>query len=192
MPKWIFDNSLDQKILYNALKFAKKIHSHQKRKNEEPYIIHPIAVANILYEIGLGTSCIAVGLMHDTLEDALDKNKAHLEIKSLFNSKIYNLVKALTKCDSIPKDKIQDIYLKQIIEYSKKDISVIFVKVADLLHNLSTIEYLKPEKRDKWISELRNGFIPILKNSYYQMTPSYKKSYDRLMDKLVDYLYFFS
>lgn len=192
MLKWISDNSLDQKIIYKALKFAKNIHYHQKRKNGEPYIIHPIAVANILYEIGLGTSCIAVGLMHDTLEDALDKPKAHSDIKNLFDIKIYNLVKALTKDDSIPKHKVQEIYFQQIIDYSKKDICVIFVKVADLLHNLSTIEHLKIEKRDKWLFELKSGFIPILKSSYNKMTPSYKKSYDRLMDKLVEYLYLFS
>ncbi len=181
---WTKDNSLNQDILLKALDFAKSIHAHQKRKNGEPYIIHPISVGNILYEIGCGENLIIAGLLHDTLEDALDYEQAKHFIKTNFNTEIYNLVIALTKKEKKRGESIQKQYFTQIIEASQINIGVLFVKIADLLHNLSTIKFLKPEKKKKWISELLDGYLPILNKFSNTMNKSYQKSYDRLIDKM--------
>lgn len=187
MHRWAHDRSLNQAMLNEALVFAQDIHAHQQRKNGDPYITHPIAVANILYEIGCGEQLIAVGLMHDTLEDALDPQAADDLLHQQFGEHIWRMVRSLTKDDNLPVEQVQERYFVQIAAAAHEDIGVLFVKIADLLHNLSTIEYFTAHKRQEWVGELRDGYLPILKAAYADMTPTYRKTYDRLMDRLSDY-----
>jgi GTP pyrophosphokinase len=184
----INDNSLYIEEIKKAFVFATNIHAYQKRKNGDPYIIHPIAVADILFEIGCGSKLMMIGLLHDTLEDALDKEKAHKEMKEQFSIGIYNAVRALTKNELLEEVERETVYLAQIKKFSLDDIGILFVKVADLLHNLSTIEHLKPIKKEKWLSELQKKYLPILNTYFDKMPTSYQKNYTRLMDKMLDKL----
>ena len=80
------------------------------------------------------------------------------------------------------------VFFIQMQKDLNQNIGVLFVKIADLLHNLSSIKHLKKEKQEKWLHELKDGYIPILNKSYTDMPDSYQKMYDRMLDILADRL----
>lgn len=148
------------KIL-QALEFATKSHNGILRKSGEPYIIHPIAVSQILMDNQMDYSTVIAGLLHDVVEDteiSLD------EIAKLFGKTVAKLVDGVTKIDefTIKKDNLtEDDSRKRLLLAMGDDIRVIFIKLADRLHNMRTIKFLAPDRQEAISKETQELFIPI-------------------------------
>ncbi len=152
----------DVEIISNAISFSQNAHHNQLRQSGEPFIIHPIEVAKILTTIKLDSSAIAAGLLHDTIEDT---NISLKDITNNFGDQISELVQGLTKISKfslkINKQKLGENYRKLILA-STKDLRVILIKLADRLHNMRTISFIKDEGKKINISmETLEIFAPI-------------------------------
>ena len=154
--------SEDKKKVHNALKLSEFAHSNQLRKSGDPFIIHPLEVAKILTSIKLDGDSIVAGLLHDTLEDT---NLSIDQINSKFGKQISELVQGLTKISKfslkINNQKFGENY-KKLILATTKDIRVILVKLADRLHNMRTLNYIKDENKKTNIAmETLEVFAPL-------------------------------
>ena len=152
----------DKQIISKAINFSEKAHKDQLRKSGDPFITHPIEVAKILTSINLDASAIAAGLLHDTIEDT---NISINDITKIFGEQISELVQGLTKISKfslkINKQKLGENYRKLILA-SSKDLRVILIKLADRLHNMRTINFLKDENKKINISmETLEIFSPL-------------------------------
>lgn len=186
MPQWILDKTLNHERLSLALKIAREVHKGQVRKSGEPYINHPIAVANLIYAIGGNEDMLCAALLHDTIEDTDNSGAIQQEIKDNMGTYVYELVMALSKDYQITDSKArQQAYFQQFSLGVEKNIEVVFIKIADLTDNLRTIDNLKPHKKEKWLRELTTGYLPIITRAFDYMPPAYQKMYHRLSDKLV-------
>lgn len=186
MPQWILDKTLNHERLSLALKIAREVHKGQVRKSGEPYINHPIAVANLIYAIGGNEDMLCAALLHDTIEDAENPTALGQEIKDTLGVHVYEVVMALSKDYQITDSKArQQAYFQQFSLGIEKNIEVVFIKIADLTDNLRTIDNLKPHKKEKWLRELTTGYLPIITRAFDYMPPAYQKMYHRLSDKLV-------
>lgn len=152
--------------LEHAILFATEAHKGQKRKSGEPYIIHPLAVAGTLIEWGLDVDTVIAGILHDTVEDT----EATLEeIESLFGRDVAFLVDGVTKVSQARAGmRNLDSYLPQTKDNLSKlliavsqDVRVIIIKLADRLHNLSTLRYMPPDKQQKIARESLDVFAPM-------------------------------
>ena len=150
-----------------ALDFATEAHKNQKRASGEPYIIHPMAVADILMDFGLDSDTIVAALLHDVIEDT---EYTEEDIKTKFGNGIYEMVMGVTKLTRInfsPENTDTDIELAQAETIRKlffamaKDIRVLLVKLADRLHNMRTLEHLAPEKRLRKSRETLDIYAPL-------------------------------
>lgn len=154
------DDVLD---LEHAINLATEAHSGQKRKSGEPYIIHPLSVANILIEWGMDIDTIIAGVLHDTVEDTDVKLDT---IENLFGRDVAFLVDGVTKLSQARAGMQNlDSYLPQTTDNLAKlliavsqDVRVIIIKLADRLHNLSTLQHMKPEKQVKIARESLDVF----------------------------------
>ncbi|MFI5212458.1 MAG: RelA/SpoT family protein [Candidatus Saccharimonadales bacterium] len=152
--------------LEHAVDFAAKAHTGQKRKSGEPYIIHPLNVAHILIDWGMDIDTVLAGILHDTVEDT----EATLEqIENLFGRDVAFLVDGVTKV-SQARAGMQDLtnYLPQTKDNLSKlliavgqDVRVIIIKLADRLHNMSTLQHMKPDKQVKIARESLEVFAPM-------------------------------
>ena len=155
-------SSKEQEKVKHALKISEEAHSNQLRKSGDPFITHPLEVAKILTSIKLDADSIVAGLLHDTLEDTnLDID----EINKNFGKKIVELVDGLTKINKyslkVKNQKFGENY-KKLILATTKDLRVILVKLADRLHNMRTIQFLKDEnKKTKIALETLEVFAPL-------------------------------
>jgi len=152
----------EKKIINSAINFSEQAHKDQIRKSGDPFITHPIEVAKILTSIKMDASGIAAGLLHDTIEDT-EISKS--EITDIFGDQISELVQGLTKISKfslmINKQKLGENYRKLILA-SSKDLRVILIKLADRLHNMRTINYIKDESKKINISmETLEIFVPL-------------------------------
>lgn len=149
-------------LIEKAYAFAHEHHKGQFRKSGEPYEIHVIQVADILAGLHCGPKTIAAGLLHDTVEDC--DGVTNETITELFGQEISDIVDAVTKIGNI-KFKDEKEYLasnhRKIFIAMAKDIRVILVKLADRLHNMRTLEYMKPEKQKKIAAETLSVYAPI-------------------------------
>ena len=158
-------------VVQKAFEFANEAHKNVRRRSGEPYILHPIAVAQIVVsDIGLGYKSISAALLHDVVEDT---DYTVDDLRNLFGEKIASLVDGLTKIktvlDNEDKNKQGDIYsqsiqaenFKRILLTLGDDVRVVLIKLADRLHNCRTIEYMPEHKRDKILSETMYIFIPL-------------------------------
>jgi len=149
-------------MITKAYELAKKAHNDQKRKSGEPYIIHPICVAIILAELELDKETIAAGLLHDVIEDTAI---TYDELADIFGVDVANLVDGVTKLTqlSLKNDKIemQAENLRKMFLAMAKDIRVILIKLADRLHNMRTLQYMKPEKQKEKARETMDIYSPI-------------------------------
>ncbi len=149
-------------LIERAYQFAKEKHEGQFRKSGDPYVVHLIEVANTLALLRCGPKTIAAGFLHDTVEDCEDVTDE--TITELFGQEICTIVDAVTK---IGKIKFQDEreYLasnhRKLFIAMAKDIRVILVKLADRLHNMRTLEYMKPEKQKRIANETLSVYAPI-------------------------------
>lgn len=149
-------------LIQKAYDFAYEHHNGQFRKSGEPYVIHVIQVANTLALMHCGPKTIAAGLLHDTVEDC--QGVTTDTITELFGQEIATLVDAVTKIGAI-KFKDEEEYLasnhRKLFIAMAKDIRVILIKLADRLHNMRTLQYMRPEKQKKIARETLSVYAPI-------------------------------
>jgi len=142
-----YNKFLNSESLNKAYSFALDAHQNQKREEGVPYIIHPVAVANILTELKLDSATITTGLLHDTIEDT---NVTYETVKKEFGEEVANLVDGVTKLSAL-EDKASDNSkaenFRKLILATSKDIRVLLVKLADRLHNMRTINFLKDKEK---------------------------------------------
>ncbi|WP_295845469.1 bifunctional (p)ppGpp synthetase/guanosine-3',5'-bis(diphosphate) 3'-pyrophosphohydrolase [uncultured Microbacterium sp.] len=149
----------DLAIIERAYAVADKAHDGQKRQSGEPYITHPLAVAQILAELGLGPKAIAAALLHDTVEDTgypLD------ELAADFGDEVAMLVDGVTKLDRVKYgDSAQAETVRKMIVAMSKDIRVLLIKLADRLHNARTWGFVPPHKAAKKATETLEIYAPL-------------------------------
>ncbi len=144
-----------------AYRFAKKLHDGQFRASGEPYIIHPVEVAKILAGLEVDTHTLIAAFLHDILEDTDTKPET---IEELFGSDVLNLVQGVTKLGKLQfksKEERQAENFRRLFIAMANDIRVIFLKLADRLHNMRTLNFMEPEKQKKIAKETLDIFAPL-------------------------------
>lgn len=145
----------------SAYEFAAEKHKDQKRESGEPYITHPIAVAQILVELGMDTDTICAALLHDVVEDT----EASLEdLKKRFGADVANLVDGVTKLNQVSlysKEEQQAENIRKMLLSMSKDIRVIIIKLSDRLHNMRTLAFRNELKRRSVSLETMSIFVPL-------------------------------
>ena len=153
----------DIEKITRAYEYAKALHEGQFRVSGEPYITHPVAVAEIVTSLGLDTDSVCAALLHDTVEDCGTKvNLA--EIESRFGSEVAMLVDGLTKLVQIPFENKEEEHienLRKMLLAMSKDVRVIFIKLCDRLHNMRTLGVKKDEKRRSTALETMHVYAPL-------------------------------
>ena len=148
--------------IHAAFAYAEQKHAGQKRKSGEPYIIHPLAVAQIVAEeLRLDSESIEAALLHDCIEDT---DATHEELSRLFSPTIADLVEGVSKLTRIQyatKEDEQMENLRKMLIAMSKDIRVILIKISDRLHNMRTMEYQTPEKQKQKSLETMEIYAPI-------------------------------
>ena len=153
--------STDLAAVARAYEFADAKHEHQLRKSGEPYIIHPLAVAEIVVEIGLDTDAVLAALLHDCLEDT---DASFDEICRLFGRPVAELVEGVTKLTRVnysTSEEQQMENLRKMFMAMSKDIRVILIKIADRLHNMRTLEYQTAPKQVSKSTETMEIYAPL-------------------------------
>ena len=157
-----YNRFLNSESLNKAYNFALDAHQNQKRDEGVPYIIHPVAVANILTELKLDSATIATGLLHDTIEDT---HATYETIKNEFGQEVADLVDGVTKISvfenqATSTSKAENF--RKLIIATSKDIRVLLVKIADRLHNMRTIDAIsKIEKKERIAKETMEIYAPL-------------------------------
>ena len=156
-----YDPTADEALLNRAYVYAMKAHGNQQRANGAPYFSHPLEVAAILTDLKLDDATIATALLHDVIEDT-DATRA--EIDQMFGSEIGGLVDGLTKIkrlDLVSKKAEQAESFRKLLIAISSDIRVLLVKLADRLHNMRTLEHMKPESRRRNSEETLDIYAPL-------------------------------
>ena len=148
-----YNRFLNPETLSKAYGFALKAHKNQKRDSGDPYLIHPVAVADILSDLKLDSVTIATGLLHDTIEDTKTTYKL---VEKEFGKEVADLVDGVTKISEIEGKAIENSKaenIRKLILATSKDIRVLLVKIADRLHNMRTLNSIQDENRKKRIAK---------------------------------------
>ena len=152
----------DISLIEKAYRVASEAHEGQVRKSGEPYIIHPLCVAIILADLELDKESIAAGLLHDVVEDTIMTEE---ELTQEFGAEVALIVDGVTKLGQLnySADKVEEQAenLRKMFLAMAKDIRVILVKLADRLHNMRTLKYMKPEKQKEKARETMDIYAPI-------------------------------
>ncbi|MGA0113255.1 MAG: HD domain-containing protein, partial [Candidatus Nanopelagicaceae bacterium] len=149
----------DVSIVERAYAIAKTAHEGQLRKSGDPYITHPVAVAEILVEFGLDPATIAAALLHDTVEDT---DYAPEKLRADFGDEVANLVEGVTKLDRLtygPTAEAETV--RKMVVAMAKDIRVLVIKLADRLHNARTWQYVDPESSVRKARETLDIYAPL-------------------------------
>ena len=157
-----YDPSVDEDALNRAYVFSMKVHGSQTRASGDPYFSHPVEVAGILTEYRLDTASIVTGLLHDTVEDTVATID---QIEALFGDEVARLVDGVTKLSRLelqsPDSGHAENFRKLLLAISE-DIRVLLVKLADRLHNMRTLHYIKnPKKRARIARETMEIYVPL-------------------------------
>ena len=151
----------DMTLIDKAVEYANVKHKFQKRKDGSPYIIHPLAVAQIVAEIGLDMDAILGALLHDCIEDT---DASHEDIEKIFGTTVAELVEGVTKltrADFSSSEQAQMENLRKMFMAMSKDIRVVLIKIADRLHNMRTMQYQTPAKQVKKCRETMDIYAPL-------------------------------
>ena len=155
--------SYDYEKILKAYNYAERLHEGQKRISGEDYIIHPLSVAEIVFDLQLDTDSICAAFLHDTVEDCAEKIDLPT-IKKEFGSDVAEIVDGVTKLLHIPFETKQDESienLRKMFLAMSKDLRVIFVKLADRLHNMRTLAVRSPEKQRSIALETMHVYAPL-------------------------------
>jgi guanosine-3',5'-bis(diphosphate) 3'-pyrophosphohydrolase len=151
----------DLDIIRRAWQFCLQQHEGQKRASGEPYIIHPLEVAQVLAELKMDSTAIAAGLLHDAVEDT---DVTSPEIAKRFGEQVAHIVEGVTKLDKIKfanREDHQAENIRKMLLAMVTDVRVVIIKLADRLHNMRTLEHLKPEKQQKIARETLDIYAPL-------------------------------
>ena len=151
----------DMELIDKAVEYANAKHKYQKRKDGSPYIIHPLAVAQVVAEMGLDMDAILGALLHDCIEDT---DASHEDIEKLFGTTVAELVEGVTKLtrtDFTTSEQAQMESLRKMFMAMSKDIRVVLIKIADRLHNMRTMQYQTPAKQIKKCRETMDIYAPL-------------------------------
>src|SRR5580698_7325623 len=151
----------DLAIIRSAWIFCMQQHATQKRASGEPYVIHPLEVAQVLAELKMDSTAIAAGLLHDAVEDT---DVTPEEIAKRFGEQVAHIVEGVTKLDKIKfanREDHQAENIRKMLLAMVTDVRVVIIKLADRLHNMRTLEHLKPEKQQKIARETLEIYAPL-------------------------------
>lgn len=152
MNKLLKTQILNNSRISEAFWFAAQAHGKQLRKSGQPYIIHPVSVASMLIEYGYSDEVsIIAAILHDVVEDS---SCTVGDIRSRFGDTVAFLVDGVTKDSGCDKQ-----YEDKLVTYSRQDERVALIKAFDRMHNLETIEYLKPNKKQKFLAETKDFYL---------------------------------
>ncbi|MBQ4459109.1 MAG: bifunctional (p)ppGpp synthetase/guanosine-3',5'-bis(diphosphate) 3'-pyrophosphohydrolase, partial [Clostridia bacterium] len=151
----------EQDMVVKAYEIASEAHKDQRRYSGEPYIMHPVAVARILFDLGMDHQSIIAAILHDTVEDT---DITLSDLTNIFGDEIAQLVNGVTKLGKVPlatyKEQQAENVRKMLIAMSQ-DIRVIIIKLADRLHNMRTLEYMREQKQKEKSLETLEIYAPI-------------------------------
>ena len=136
----------DLSLVKKAYEFSLHHHQGQKRASGEPYLVHPLEVASVLADMRLDTTAIAAGLLHDSIEDT---DVTVDDIRNEFGEQVAHIVEGVTKISKIEfasREEAQAESVRKMVLAMVDDIRVVMIKLADRLHNMRTLEHLKPER----------------------------------------------
>jgi len=151
----------DTALIDQAVEYARNKHKEQKRKDGSPYIIHPLAVAKVVAEMGLDLDAVLGALLHDCIEDT---DASHEEIERLFGQTVAELVEGVTKltrANFSSTEQAQMENLRKMFMAMSKDIRVVLIKIADRLHNMRTMQYQTPAKQVSKCRETMDIYAPL-------------------------------
>jgi GTP pyrophosphokinase len=151
----------DISLIRKAWEFCVRQHEGQMRASGEPYIIHPLEVAEVLAEMKMDATAIAAGLLHDAVEDT---PATHEEIESQFGDQVAHIVEGVTKIDKIQfanREDRQAENVRKMLLAMVSDIRVVLIKLADRLHNMRTLSHLKPDRQEAIARETLDIYAPL-------------------------------
>jgi len=149
----------DLAILERAYRVAERYHEGQTRKSGDPYITHPLAVATILAELGMTEPVLVAALLHDTVEDT---EYTLEDLRAEFSDEVARMVDGVTKLDKLTYGETAKAEtIRKMIMATSEEVRVLVIKLADRLHNMRTIGYLRPDKRVRIATETLNIFAPL-------------------------------
>ena len=153
--------SVDMSLIDQAVEYAREKHKDQKRKDGSPYIIHPLAVAEVVAEMGLDVDAILGALLHDCIEDT---DASYDDIEKKFGASVAELVEGVTKltrANFSSSEEQQMENLRKMFMAMSKDIRVVLIKIADRLHNMRTMQYQSPAKQISKCRETMDIYAPL-------------------------------
>ena len=187
-----YNRFLNPETLSKAYDFALKAHEKQKRDEGSPYIIHPVAVANILTELKLDSATIATGLLHDTIEDT---HATYKTIEKEFGKEVADLVDGVTKISVFENQAASNSKaenFRKLILATSKDIRVLLVKLADRLHNMRTIQFVaskdKQIRKAKETMELNPEARKLIKDRLSNIKETNEMNFNTVSDELKNLL----
>src|SRR5580658_1943778 len=151
----------DIELIRKAWEFCVKHHKGQTRASGEPYVIHPLEVAEVLAEMKMDSTAIAAGLLHDAVEDTPATSE---QIEADFGDQVAHIVEGVTKIDKIQfanREDRQAENVRKMLLAMVSDVRVVLIKLADRLHNMRTLEHLKPDRQEAIARETQDIYAPL-------------------------------